>query len=154
MYQQARDIIKKLEGLRLKAYLCPAGYPTIGYGHRVASLNVPDITEAQAEEYLTQDIGKFVATINRQIANAKNLNDEQMSALISLLYNIGSFTAGSGLLNKLTANIDDPTIPDKIKEYNNKRNAKTGVLEYSEGLHKRRIVEADLYLVGIKKKRK
>lgn len=154
MYQQARDIIKKIEGLRLKAYLCPAGYPTIGYGHRVASLNVPAITVAQAEEYLTQDIAKFVGTINRQVANAKNLNEEQMTALISLVYSIGSFTTGSGLLNKLTANIDDPTIPDKIKEYDNQRNATTGALEYSEGLHRRRVIEADLYLLGIKKKRK
>ena len=27
------ELIKKAEGLSLDAYLCPAGIPTIGYGH-------------------------------------------------------------------------------------------------------------------------
>ena len=27
------DIVREAEGLRLSAYLCPAGIPTIGYGH-------------------------------------------------------------------------------------------------------------------------
>jgi len=27
------EIVKFYEGLKLKAYLCPAGIPTIGYGH-------------------------------------------------------------------------------------------------------------------------
>ena len=27
------NLIKKFEGLRLEAYLCPAGVWTIGYGH-------------------------------------------------------------------------------------------------------------------------
>ena len=31
--QKALEIIKKYEGLRLEAYLCPAGKPTIGWGH-------------------------------------------------------------------------------------------------------------------------
>jgi len=154
MYQQAKDFIKDVEGLRLSAYLDTAGFPTIGWGHRVASLSVPAITKQQAEDYLTADVTKFAAQVSKQVPNAKNLNDEQMSALISLIYNIGSFPVGSGLLNKLTANIDDPTICDKIKEYDNQRNPKTHVLEYSQGLHNRRVKEADLYLFGIKKKRK
>lgn len=49
--------LKKHEGLRLKVYLCPAGYPTIGYGHRCNS-DHPPITEAEAEEYLRQDVYK------------------------------------------------------------------------------------------------
>lgn len=29
----AAALVKEFEGLRLEAYLCPAGVPTIGYGH-------------------------------------------------------------------------------------------------------------------------
>ena len=31
--QAGIDLISKFEGCYLKAYLCPAGVPTIGYGH-------------------------------------------------------------------------------------------------------------------------
>jgi GH24 family phage-related lysozyme (muramidase) len=31
--QKGIDLIKKFEGLRLTAYVCPAGVLTIGYGH-------------------------------------------------------------------------------------------------------------------------
>ena len=30
---QGKNLIKEAEGLRLDAYLCPAGIPTIGWGH-------------------------------------------------------------------------------------------------------------------------
>lgn len=31
----AEDFVKKWEGLRLKAYSCPGGTLTIGYGHTI-----------------------------------------------------------------------------------------------------------------------
>ena len=54
--EKGLNLIKKYEGLRLKAYKCPAGKLTIGYGH---TNNVrPDdvITEAQALELLLRDV--------------------------------------------------------------------------------------------------
>jgi lysozyme len=42
--------LKKHEGLRLMPYTCPAGYPTIGYGHKLP------ITERQAEAILVEDL--------------------------------------------------------------------------------------------------
>lgn len=45
---KASDIIKEFEGLRLKAYLCPAGIPTIGYGATgpVEEIENPEHVEA------------------------------------------------------------------------------------------------------------
>jgi len=45
-------LIKKYEGLALKPYICPAGYPTIGYGHviRKGEDFSKGITKEQAEE--------------------------------------------------------------------------------------------------------
>ena len=49
------NLIKKFEGLRLDAYLCPAGVWTIGYGH-LCDPKHPPITEAEAEGYLAADL--------------------------------------------------------------------------------------------------
>ena len=43
-------LIKEFEGLRLKAYKCPGGVWTIGYGHTTGVKPGMVITEAQAEE--------------------------------------------------------------------------------------------------------
>lgn len=49
--------VKRYEGLRLYAYRDQAGYPTIGYGHRIASMHTEPITEKQAEAWLEDDLG-------------------------------------------------------------------------------------------------
>ena len=47
--QPAIDLIKKWEGLRLESYICPAGVPTIGYGHTGPNVQMGmKITEADA----------------------------------------------------------------------------------------------------------
>ena len=43
------DIVKEAEGLRLSAYLCPAGIPTIGYGHTKGVKLGDTCTKEQAE---------------------------------------------------------------------------------------------------------
>ena len=52
--QNGIDLIKKYEGLRLEAYLCPAGVWTIGYGHTKGVKQGMKITEEQAEAYLRE----------------------------------------------------------------------------------------------------
>ena len=42
-------IIKKFEGLRLKAYKCPAGVYTIGYGHTENVYADSEISELMAD---------------------------------------------------------------------------------------------------------
>lgn len=63
------NLIKKHEGLRLKAYLDPAGVPTIGWGHTrtVTHKDVEDgrtITIEEAQRLFEQDIlpAAFAAT--------------------------------------------------------------------------------------------
>ena len=50
------DIIKKYEGLRLKAYLCPAGIPTIGYGHTKGVVLGQVCTKEEAEEWMKSQL--------------------------------------------------------------------------------------------------
>jgi lysozyme len=54
------DFIKRHEGLRLVCYLCPAGIPTIGYGHtrtlKKSDVGKLRITKERAEELLEDDL--------------------------------------------------------------------------------------------------
>ena len=58
--QAGIDLIKKFEGFSPTVYICPAGYPTIGYGHVVKPQErqqfASGITNEQAETLLRQDV--------------------------------------------------------------------------------------------------
>lgn len=84
---KGKALIKKFEGLKLSAYLCPAGIPTIGWGHTKGVKMGDKISEYQAEEYLNEDIAPI-----EKVLNSKNydITQNQYDALVSMLYNIGT----------------------------------------------------------------
>lgn len=97
----AYDIIKEWEGLRLKAYLCPAGVPTIGWGttridNKPVKLGMT-ITKAQAEMYLRNDVAAVVAEVRKHTPRIDELTQSQFDAMVSLAYNLGAaqFITGS-----------------------------------------------------------
>lgn len=51
-----RDLIRSFESLRLRAYRCPAGVWTIGYGHTSGVSDGMEITEEQAERMFADDV--------------------------------------------------------------------------------------------------
>lgn len=86
----AIDIIKKYEGLSLKAYKCPAGIFTIGYGTTV----YPDGTKVKEGDVITKEKAEALLldyVINKIMPNIRDLHlsDNQETALCSLIYNIG-----------------------------------------------------------------
>lgn len=87
MTQEGIELIKSFEGLRLKAYKCPAGVWTIGYGHTKGVKGGDVITEQEAEDMLKKDVVGF--EINVRGAVIPNLNDHQYDALTSFAYNVG-----------------------------------------------------------------
>lgn len=87
MTNQGLELIKSFEGLRLKAYKCPAGVWTIGYGHTKGVKEGDVITEQEAEDMLKKDVVGF--EINVRGAVIPNLNDHQYDALTSFAYNVG-----------------------------------------------------------------
>lgn len=94
------DLIKHFEGLRLKAYKCPAGIWTIGYGHTGPDVTPGKvITKAQADELFNKDIQKFVDRVNKflTVQVSQNLFD----ALVSFDYNTGGLKKYSKLTRKL-----------------------------------------------------
>ena len=84
--QAGIDIIKKWETLQLKAYKCPRGRWTIGYGHTGDVHEGQEITEHQADAILDLDLDKFEQFVNR----IKGLNENQFSALVSFAFNVGT----------------------------------------------------------------
>ena len=90
-------LIKEFEGLRLEAYLCPAGVWTIGYGstgEHVYQGKV--ITEAEAETLLRQDLWRFEDCISNCVHVM--LTDNEYAALVSWCFNIGCGAATSSTL--------------------------------------------------------
>ena len=89
------EIIKKWEGFRANAYLCPSRVLTIGYGHtsRAGKPKVVRgmrITKIMAEEILRKDLRKYEKGVRDALGSSvKKLNENQFSACVSLCYNIG-----------------------------------------------------------------
>lgn len=131
------DLIKEFEGLRLKAYKCPGGIWTIGYGHTAGVKPGMVISEAQAEEYLKADLIAFEKYLN---GLGLALNQNQFDALISFIYNVGTGNfSSSTLLRKVKANPLDNSIMDEFLKW---VYSKGRVLP---GLQRRRLAEMKLY---------
>ena len=79
------EAIKRFEGLHLKAYRCPAGKLTIGYGH-TSSIPAGVISEWQAKKLLEHD----VAICEQHVTNLRlKLNQGQFDALVDFVFNLG-----------------------------------------------------------------
>lgn len=81
-------LIKRWEGLRLKAYLCPAGVWTIGYGH-TGDVKPDHVlkSEHMADVLLAFDLTRYEEAVERQLAG--KVTENQFSALVSFTYNLG-----------------------------------------------------------------
>ena len=130
-------MIKEFEGLRLKAYQCPGGVWTIGYGHTAGVKPGMVITKAQAEEYLKVDLIAFERYLN---GLGLALNQNQFDALVSFIYNVGTGNfSSSTLLRKVRENPQDNSIMDEFLRW---VYSKGRVLP---GLQRRRLAEMKLY---------
>lgn len=85
--QTGINLIKKFEGCSLKAYKCPAGAWTIGYGHtnKVFADNI--ITQDEAETLLKHDLIIHCNNVSKLVKVA--LTQNQFDALVSFEYNVG-----------------------------------------------------------------
>lgn len=80
--------IKNEEGCRLKSYEDSVGKLTIGYGHTGPDVKPNQfITAARAEELLKEDVEKCEVTLQKFIR--KTLNQNQIDALCSFIFNVG-----------------------------------------------------------------
>ena len=135
------QLIKNFEGCVLKAYKCPAGIWTIGYGHTSGVKEGQTITLKQAEDYLLQDIRAYEITVNN-LVNVP-LNQNQFDALVSFCYNLGPNNLKNSTLIKLLNKKDYLGAAEQFDRW-----VYAGGKKLS-GLVKRRAAEKELFLKPI-----
>lgn len=143
--QSGINMIKSHEGLRLRAYQCPAGVWTIGYGSTYAVTQGLEISEADAEGRLRRDLRTAERAADRLVQ--VDLSQGQFDALVSFTFNLGAGALESStLLRKLNAG----DYEGAQAEFPRWRNARVnGVLTPLPGLVRRRADEAALFASGI-----
>jgi len=134
------DIVREAEGLRLSAYLCPAGIPTIGYGHTKGVKLGDTCTAQQAEEWLENDF--FMAKTDVAAVVRVPIGANQLDALASFVFNLGvRKLIQSTLLKKLNAG-DYTGAANEFDKW-----VYAGSIKLN-GLIKRRAKEKELFLKG------
>jgi len=135
-------LIKRWEGLRLKAYKDVGGILTIGYGHTSAAgkpavYEGMVITEEEADQILWNDLQIFEQAVNKNVRVP--LNPNQFSALVSFVYNVGEGAFRKSTLLKKLNNGEYDAVPAELAKWN-KVGKKT-----VPGLVNRRAAEAGLW---------
>lgn len=141
------ELIKKWEGLRLNAYLCPAKVPTIGYGStrmndKPVKLGMRLKSEAEADKLLRDQIKDSYLPSLQEIPVWRQLNRNQQGALLSFAWNLGANFYGSKGFETITRalNNDLSAVPEAMMLYV-KAGGKT-----LEGLVNRRKEEGELWV--------
>lgn len=92
------ELIKRSEGFRSKTYFDMAGFPTIGFGHRLdPHESFPEgVCEAEAEVILRWDVRKAEQEVTRLVKAP--LKQGQFDALVDFVFNLGSGRLASSTL--------------------------------------------------------
>lgn len=87
--EAGRDLIQLFESFSPTVYICPTGYPTVGYGHVVRAGEVFDVplTQEQGEELFSRDLVVYERSVCSLIGVP--LSDNQYAALVSFTFNLG-----------------------------------------------------------------
>ena len=102
----ALDFIRNEEGCKLKAYLCPAGKWTIGYGHTAGVTEGMTISQAHAEDLLRADVIDVAQRMSSYIKAP--VTKWQYIALVSLSFNVGDLRRKAPkLLHNLNSRQED-----------------------------------------------
>jgi lysozyme len=85
-------LIKKWEGFSLTPYICPAGLPTIGWGHVISTADAAKyaggITQEQANALFAHDVRIAEGGVTSLITAPLTAN--QFAALVSFTFNLGA----------------------------------------------------------------
>ena len=99
----ARDFIARWEGFEATAYQCSAGVWTIGYGHTGGVQPGDVVSMEDAMALLEADMTNAIECVDQYVDI--DLDDGQVAALISFVFNVGCGAfKGSTLLKLLSAN--------------------------------------------------
>lgn len=139
------DLIKEFEGLKLEAYLCPAGVPTIGYGATGSDIKLGlKWNKQQADNDLLIRVKKIADQVEAILVY--KISQDELCALISFVYNLGiGSLKGSTLLKKLNSDSEESPSSEFLKW---DKATVGGQLIPLKGLRARRIAEMVLFDEG------
>ena len=132
-------LIRQFEGFSPVVYRCPAGIPTIGYGHvvRDASRYAQPMGEMEALRLLAADAAMAGDAVQRLITVA--LTQAQFDALVSFTFNLGAGKLQASSLRRKVNRGEHNAVPAELMRW-----------VYADGkilpgLVKRRAAEGRLY---------
>jgi|TARA_R110000787_G_scaffold237170_1_gene343619 lysozyme len=131
------SLIKKFEGCELEAYKCAAGVWTIGYGHTKDVTEGMEITQAEAETMLKDELLDYCNYVDMYVQVP--LEQNQFDALVSWTYNLGPTNLKSSTMLKVLNTGKYEDVPEQIKRWN-KANGKM-----LDGLIRRREAESLMF---------
>lgn len=129
-------------GPALKAYRCPAGVPTIGFGETAGVKMGMTCTESEAWDMLARDLAARAQAVRAMLQHLAN--DEQLGAMVSLAYNIGSEAFKKSSVLRLHNKGDFAAAARAFALWNKAKVG--GKLQVLAGLTARRAAEAAMYL--------
>lgn len=130
--------IKDWEQLRLKAYKPHKDDVwTIGYGHTHRVYPGMEITQEQAESFLSEDLYHFESAVNDCVKVP--INQKQFDALVSFSFNVGSSALRRSTLVRELNKGNYDAVPDQLRRWNKSAG------RVMRGLVRRRASEAELW---------
>lgn len=142
IHWDAVQLIARAESCRLRAYRCPAGIPTIGWGETEGVRLGMVWTQEEADRRFCESLTDYADAVRRLLT--EHATPQQLGALVSLAYNIGL-----GALKKSTVlrqhNAGRFDAASRAFTLWNKARV-GGQLTELAGLTSRRAAEAALYL--------
>jgi lysozyme len=143
-----RAFLEAREGVALRVYKDVAGIATVGCGHVVLpedGLAVGDtITQEQCDAFLAHDVGKCEAAIEAHVVRDLALTDNQWSALVSFVFNIGVGAFESSTVLRVINGSTEMPLADAWELWD--KDAQNGAKVTDPGLLARRKLEVALYL--------
>lgn len=115
--EDALEILKATEGLRLSSYRCSANILTNGYGHTGADVyEQQSITPEIADKWLRDDLKKFCEGVERLLPG---LPEHSFSALVSFSFNCGLGALERSSLRQRILAGEDPyvVLPEELPKW-------------------------------------
>lgn len=138
------EFIKKHEKFVDKAYYCPSGVLTIGYGTTVGVKKNDTMTEEQATQRLIKDATNIYVTLKYTYRDL--LKPCQYDALVSFIYNIGWGNFKSSTMLKLLKHKEIELMSDQFGRWVYGTDPVTKQKIKLNGLVKRRAQEKAIFL--------
>ena len=141
LIQEFESYLKAQPDGSCKAYKCPAGVWTIGFGVTEGVTADSHFTRDEADNAFRREMEKHEKIVNRLVT--VSITQCQFDALVSFNYNCGAL-ASSTLLKKLNKR-DYLGAADEFRYFTKARNPKTGKKDVLNGLVRRRKAESAMF---------